>query len=557
MSDFPAEAPAMIRARQRLLTETPLGRFISSAACAALLIASAPAPLLAQVPPPPPQQGPGPQGGFQGGPQGGPQDQQQQGYSPEQLDALLAPIALYPDQLLTQVLMATAFPDEVQAAQQWVSNPANAQLRGDQLSAVLTPIQWDPSVKSLIPFPQVLAMMTQQPDWMQQLGYAMSVQQQDVMASVQRLRQQAQIAGNLRTTSQQVCRTEEVQGQSTIVIEPAQPDVVYVPSYNPVQVYGAWPYPSYPPYYLPPPVGYDYGAALVGGIAFGAAVAVGVGLWGGLYGWARPNWGGGNVFINVNNYNRWAPYRPWRGGGGGYWHPYRPLARPGWGYRAPAAAYHPPGGYRFNPNNRFRAAPVHYGRQVSAAAYRGPVNGANNFHGAPGINAGHPGFNGGRPGFNAGHPGVPETRPPFHAPTNMPHGAVPGRMPNETRPGANHPGNPAFHNTHAGAPVNNAHRSQIQGAGHTPPAHPNQGGRPAAGGGFQHAGGANHPPAGGGYHPPGGGGFHPPGGGAFHPPGGGGHPGGGGGGHPGGGGGGHPGGGGGGGHPGGGGDRHR
>jgi hypothetical protein len=383
MADKLGEPTNTVNRQPRVLMHTRIGRLITSVTCAALLASTAPAPLFAQQPPPPPQQ------------QGG---QQQQGYSPEQLDAVLAPIALYPDQLLTQVLMASAFPDQVTAAAQWIGNPANQQLQGDQLANALVPLPWDPSVKSLVPFPQILQMMTAQPDWLQQLGYAMSVQQPDVMASVQRLRQQAQIAGQLKSSEHQVVSSEG----STIVIAPAQPNVVYVPSYNPVDVYGAWPYPAYPPFYLPPPVGYYGGAALVGGLAFGAGIAIGAFATAGLWGWARPNWGGGGVYINVNNYNRWSPGRPWNGGNN--WHPYRPVARPGWGYRAPAAAFHPPGGYR-------------------PAGYR---------PGAPGYRPGAPGY----------RPGAPGYRPP--PPAVRAGGVRPGE-----RPAAVHPGARPV-NTHAG-----------------------------------------------------------------------------------------------------------
>jgi hypothetical protein len=154
-------------------------------------------------------------------------------------------------------------------------------------------------VKSLVPFPQVLTLMNSNLDWMQQLGYAFADQQAAVLDSVQRLRRQAQSSGNLQSSPQQVVRTE----QQTIVIEPAQPNVVYVPSYNPTTVYGAWPYPSYPPVYLPPPVGYPVGTALATGLAFGAGIAITAGLWN----WARPVWGGGYgggyVNVNVNRYN--------------------------------------------------------------------------------------------------------------------------------------------------------------------------------------------------------------------------------------------------------------
>ena len=223
-----------------------------------------------------------------------------QTYNTEQLDALLAPIALYPDPLLTQTLMAATNPLQVVEAQRWLEVPANKALTGDALSKALEAQSWDPSVKSLVPFPQVLAMMNGNLDWMQQLGYAFAEQQADVLDSVQRLRQQAQSSGNLQSTPQQTVTTQ----QQTIVIEPAQANVVYVPNYNPAAVYGAWPYPSYPPVYLPPPVGYPVGTALATGLAFGVGVAVTAGLWN----WARPVWGGGGyrggyVNVNVNRYN--------------------------------------------------------------------------------------------------------------------------------------------------------------------------------------------------------------------------------------------------------------
>ena len=239
----------------------------------------------------------------------GPQD-----FNTEQLDALLAPIALYPDALLAQVLMASTFPLEVVSAGRWIEDPAHKSLTGDALANAVEPLTWDPSVKSLVPFPAVLALLNSNLDWTQQLGYAFADQQAAVMNAVQRLRAQAQAAGNLKTTDQQIVRSEP----QTIVIEPAQPTVVYVPSYNPTVVYGAWPYPAYPPVYLPPPPGYVFGAALAGGIAF----ATGVAVVGSLWGWARPGWGGGYVNVNVNRYNTinvnrthinsnvWQPNRP-------------------------------------------------------------------------------------------------------------------------------------------------------------------------------------------------------------------------------------------------------
>lgn len=251
-------------------------RLISSVMCMGLLVSSLPLPVQAQ----------------DSAPAASTNDQN---YSSEQLDALLAPIALYPDQLLTQILMASAYSDEVKAANTWVKDPAHKDLTGDTLDKALAAEDWDPSVKSLVPFPQVLGMMSDNADWTDQLGYAMSVQQSDVMASVQRLRQQAQTAGQLQSNAQQTVSTQD----STIVIAPVQPDVVYVPIYNPAVVYGTWPYPSYPPVYYPPPPAYGLGNALLHGMVFGAGVAITASLWG----WASPDWGHGNVNVNVNRYN--------------------------------------------------------------------------------------------------------------------------------------------------------------------------------------------------------------------------------------------------------------
>jgi hypothetical protein len=225
-----------------------------------------------------------------------------QTYANEQLDALLAPIALYPDQLLTQVLMASAYAEQVKAADAWVKDPAHRDLTGDALDKALAAQDWDPAVKSLVPFPQVLGMMSDNADWTAQLGYAMSVQQGDVLASVQRLRQQAQAAGQLQSSAEQTVSTQG----ATIIIVPAQPNVIYVPVYNPVVVYGIWPYPAYPPVYYPPPPAYGYGNALLRGMAFGTGVAISASLWG----WASPNWGHGNVTVNVNRYNNINVNRP-------------------------------------------------------------------------------------------------------------------------------------------------------------------------------------------------------------------------------------------------------
>src|SRR4051794_14395824 len=234
-----------------------------------------------------------------------------QSFNAEQLDALLAPVALYPDDLLTQVLMASTFPLEVVTAARWVQEPAHKSLSGDVLAKALEAEPWDASVKSLAPFPIVLATLNDNLTWLQQLGYAFATQQADVFTSVQRLRRQAQANDKLQSSPQQVVSTEVVTTepppasgqaptqQEVIVIKPAQPDVVYVPTYDPRTVYGTWPYPAYPPYYAPPPPGYYFGTALATGMAFAAGAAIVGGLWG----WARPAWGGGYANVNVNRYN--------------------------------------------------------------------------------------------------------------------------------------------------------------------------------------------------------------------------------------------------------------
>jgi hypothetical protein len=153
-------------------------------------------------------------------------------------------------------------------------------------------LTWDPSVKSLTALPQVVQMMNEKLDWTQKLGDAFLAQQKEVMATVQSLRAKAEASGNLKSTEQQTVKTEK-QGTETIyIVEPAQPEVIHVPTYDPTVVYGSWPYPSYPPYYYYPP-GYAYGA----GLAFATGVVVGAAIWGNC------NWGGGNVNVNVNRYN--------------------------------------------------------------------------------------------------------------------------------------------------------------------------------------------------------------------------------------------------------------
>jgi len=217
--------------------------------------------------------------------------------SKEQLEQLLSPIALYPDSLLSQVLMAATYPADVAEAAKW--SKEHKDQKGDAAVKMIQDKPWDPSVQSLVAFPQILQVMGDQPDWVQKLGDAFLASSKDVLDAVQRLRTKAQSAGNLKTTEQQkvVVEQEPATQQTVIKIEPAQPEQVYVPAYNPQVVYGAWPYPAYPPYYYPPPPYHCPGAALASGIAFGIGVAAIGSIWGGC------NWGGGDVNINVNKYN--------------------------------------------------------------------------------------------------------------------------------------------------------------------------------------------------------------------------------------------------------------
>ena len=159
-------------------------------------------------------------------------------FKAEELEQILAPVALYPDSLLTQILMASTYPLEIVNADRWTKQ--NKDKKGDALAKALEAQPWDPSVKSLVNFPQVLAMMSEKLDWTQKVGDAFLAQEKDVMGTIQKLRHKAQESGNLKTTKEQVVKVE----QEVIIIEPASPQVVYVPTYNPTVVYGAWAVPG-------------------------------------------------------------------------------------------------------------------------------------------------------------------------------------------------------------------------------------------------------------------------------------------------------------------------
>jgi hypothetical protein len=214
-------------------------------------------------------------------------------FSQAELDQMLAPIALYPDSLLSQVLMAATYPLEVVQAARW--SRAHPGLQGEQAVRAVEDQDWDPSVKSLVAFPQILTMMDERIEWTDRLGDAFLGQQTQVMDSVQFLREKARVAGNLRSNEQM---TVTQQGPA-IVIEPPAPQVVYVPYYDPTVVYGGWWWPAYPPVYWPRPVAYYPRPAYVSGFWWGTGVGIGAGFFFGAFNWPARH--ATNV-VTVNNY---------------------------------------------------------------------------------------------------------------------------------------------------------------------------------------------------------------------------------------------------------------
>jgi hypothetical protein len=253
----------------------------------------------------------------------------------EELDQMLAPVALYPDELLAQVLMAATYPLEVVQASRWIQG--NPTRQGDPLAEALEQQDWDPSVKSLVNFPSVLEMMNDRLAWTQRLGDAFLAQPDQVMDTVQRLRQRAQAQGNLQTTDEQTILVEPP-GQ-TILIEPAAPRVIYVPVYDPSLVYGPWWWPDYPPYPY-----YPRGAFIRDrGIGLGIGVAVGL-AWG--YAWGGFDWHRHRVVIDMTRHRqmnpridrtRYGSHVILGGGGQGRWR-HDPDHRRGVAYRSPVVA---------------------------------------------------------------------------------------------------------------------------------------------------------------------------------------------------------------------------
>lgn len=247
--------------------------------------------------------------------------------SQEELAQLVAPIALYPDTLVAQILMASTYPLEVVQADRWAKS--HKQVTGDALTKQLEKETWDPSVKSLVSFPKVLASMSEKLDVTTKIGDAFLAQQKEVMQTIQLLRKKAYDAGNLKSSKEQKVVVEK----EIIVIQPANPEVIYVPTYSPTVVYGTWMYPAYPPYYYyPPPPPYYPAYSLAVGIAIGAA-------WHNNSG--NCNWGGNNVYVNHNqnvNINRNQNANINRGQGGQSAWQHNPEHRKGVAYKDGATA---------------------------------------------------------------------------------------------------------------------------------------------------------------------------------------------------------------------------
>jgi uncharacterized membrane protein YgcG len=264
--------------------------------------------LVAQQPPPdaqPPDAPPPP-----GAPP--PPAQQAPLLAPQQLQALVAPIALYPDNLLSQILVASTYPLEVVEAQQWLQQ--NRSLAGQNLVNAAQRQNWDPSIQALVVFPEVLTRLNQDIRWTTDLGNAFLAQQADLMAAVQALRASAQANGKLKSGPDENVTTATQNGQSAIQIAPPDPGTVYVPNYNPAWVWGPPPYGYYYPPLLYP--GIDVGFGFFPGIDLGFYFGGGWGLWGGFgWGWG-PNWFGGGIFLNAGFFHRFG-FRDFHPGFGG------------------------------------------------------------------------------------------------------------------------------------------------------------------------------------------------------------------------------------------------
>jgi Protein of unknown function (DUF3300) len=282
----------------------------------------------------------------------------------QQLENLLAPVALYPDTLLSEILAASTYPIEVVEAQQWLEK--NKHLKGQKLMDEAKKQNWDPSVQALVAFPDVLARLNQDVRWTTDLGNAFLAQQAQVMAAVQSLRAKAEMSGKLKTTPQETVSNETQNGQSAITIMPADPGIVYVPYYNPAWVWGPPLFGYYPPLLYP---GIDVGFGWWPGIDLGFYFGGGWGLWGGWgWGWGF-NWFGGGIIVNSNFFHRFGFADYHRGFGNAWVHdPAHRLGVP-YGNRAVAARYGGGGAVRgaaaFHGDSGFRGSEGFRGNEGS------------------------------------------------------------------------------------------------------------------------------------------------------------------------------------------------
>jgi len=312
--------------------------------------------------------------------------------TPQQLDNLVAPIALYPDPLLGQVLAASTYPLEVVEAQQWLQQ--NPNLHGDALMNAAKQQPWDPSVQALVAFPDVMSLLTRDVQWTTDLGNAFLAQQNEVMAAVQRMRVRAEQNGRLQSTQQQTVTTQTQDGQSAVVIEPASPQTIYVPVYNPEYVWGppVWGY--YPPLWYPTVgFGIGFGPGIFLGSYFPAWAGYGWGGWPVGWGWGC-GWFGGGLYVNTFFFNHYGFHGGFYGGsrfaGGRLGWEHDPFHRAGVPYANRSVAT------RFN-NSRFVA-----GRYSNGFAARSNLSG-----GARGFNgAASPGARGFAPSARSGAPGA-------------------------------------------------------------------------------------------------------------------------------------------------------
>ncbi len=341
---------------------TILRQALSIFCVALLMVFSGGAPLAAQQSAPPPAAPP------------------LQPLSPDQLDNLVAPIALYPDGLLSQVLVASTYPLELVEAGQWLQQ--NPNLQGAQLVDAARQQNWDPSIQALVVFPDVIDRLTSNIRWTTDLGNAFLAQQADVMNAVQRLRAEARANGRLASNTEETVATDTEGGQTAIDIQPTNPNVVYVPDYNPEYVWGPPDYGYYPDLYYPDAFGFSFWPGIYIGGFFG-----GLG-WGG-WGWG-PNWFNCSIFENGYFFNHYG----FRGFGG------RGFDGRGFGGRG----FEGRATWAHNPEHRLGVA---YPNRTVASRFGGNFGGRGNFRGSTSSfgrgNSGVNGSFGNRGNFGARH----------------------------------------------------------------------------------------------------------------------------------------------------------